>query len=249
MDPEAPLQSEIVSSQENPGNKKCSNNSKNFLIDSLLSNDRHSPLTSVMDIDSPREEETSQEQSLGSFEAHHLRRRVFFGDSHDFNLPDTSNDDDRKKRPRTAFTALQIKSLEAEFEKNKYLSVSKRCQLSKTLKLTETQIKIWFQNRRTKWKRKYTSEIEYLAQQYYSSLGIMSHRPLFLGDRLWLFNYQNQPSLTASPIPPYPVTATEPLRLQPPQEYAPLYSQQELKPTDCSPMTRLQNFERQFVNQ
>ena len=48
--------------------------------------------------------------------------------------------DDRKKRPRTAFTAAQIKALEGEFEKNKYLSVSKRMQLSKHLKLTETQV-------------------------------------------------------------------------------------------------------------
>jgi BarH-like protein len=48
--------------------------------------------------------------------------------------------DDRKKRPRTAFTAAQIKALESEFERNKYLSVSKRMQLSKQLKLTETQV-------------------------------------------------------------------------------------------------------------
>lgn len=51
-----------------------------------------------------------------------------------------TSDDDRKKRPRTAFTATQIKSLEAEFERNKYLSVAKRLQLSKNLKLTETQV-------------------------------------------------------------------------------------------------------------
>lgn len=53
---------------------------------------------------------------------------------------DSRSEDDRKKRPRTAFTASQIKSLEAEFERNKYLSVAKRCQLSKSLKLTETQV-------------------------------------------------------------------------------------------------------------
>lgn len=52
------------------------------------------------------------------------------------------SDDERKKRPRTAFTAAQIKSLEAEFERNKYLSVAKRLQLSKSLKLTETQVNI-----------------------------------------------------------------------------------------------------------
>ena len=54
------------------------------------------------------------------------------------------SDDERKKRPRTAFTASQIKSLEAEFERNKYLSVAKRLQLSKILKLTETQVIYFF---------------------------------------------------------------------------------------------------------
>ncbi|PSN33236.1 hypothetical protein C0J52_24492 [Blattella germanica] len=51
------------------------------------------------------------------------------------------------------------------------------------------QIKIWFQNRRTKWKRKYTNDLEILAQQYYNSMGVMAPRPIFLGDRLWFFNY------------------------------------------------------------
>ncbi|TMW45360.1 hypothetical protein DOY81_009560, partial [Sarcophaga bullata] len=67
------------------------------------------------------------------------------------------SNDDRKKRPRTAFSASQIKALETEFERGKYLSVAKRTALAKQLHLTETQIKIWFQNRRTKWKRKYTA--------------------------------------------------------------------------------------------
>ena len=57
-----------------------------------------------------------------------------------FTEDDEGGSDDRKKRPRTAFTAAQIKALESEFEKNKYLSVSKRMQLSKQLKLTETQV-------------------------------------------------------------------------------------------------------------
>ncbi|EEB11470.1 nk homeobox protein, putative [Pediculus humanus corporis] len=62
-------------------------------------------------------------------------------------------------------------------------------------------IKIWFQNRRTKWKRKYTNDVEILAQQYYSSLGSFAPRPMFLGDRLWLFNYQSNPYHHHSIIP------------------------------------------------
>jgi NADH:ubiquinone oxidoreductase subunit E len=54
--------------------------------------------------------------------------------------PNGKDGDERKKRPRTAFTATQIKALEAEFERNKYLSVSKRLHLSRTLHLTETQV-------------------------------------------------------------------------------------------------------------
>lgn len=49
--------------------------------------------------------------------------------------------DDRKKRPRTAFSASQIKALETEFERGKYLSVAKRTALAKQLHLTETQVR------------------------------------------------------------------------------------------------------------
>ncbi|KAG8181815.1 hypothetical protein JTE90_001470 [Oedothorax gibbosus] len=110
--------------------------------------------------------------------------------------------DDRRKRARTSFTTSQIKALEAEFEKNKYLSVSKRLQLAKTLKLSETQIKIWFQNRRTKWKRKYSTDLEVLAQHYYQSMGLYAARPMVIGDRLWLFNYPPESSTGVQNFPP-----------------------------------------------
>uniref|UniRef100_A0A1B6DCW8 Homeobox domain-containing protein n=1 Tax=Clastoptera arizonana TaxID=38151 RepID=A0A1B6DCW8_9HEMI len=116
----------------------------------------------------------------------------------DFLSEDKDKHLNRKKRPRTAFTNAQIKSLEEEFERSKYLSVNKRLQLSKSLLLSETQIKIWFQNRRTKWKRKYSNDLELLAQQYYSSMGVIAPRPIFLGDRLWFFNCPNMSVPTIS---------------------------------------------------
>ena len=57
------------------------------------------------------------------------------------------------KRVRTAFTPVQLLVLETAFEKNHYVVGYERRQLAAYLKLSETQIKVWFQNRRTKWKK------------------------------------------------------------------------------------------------
>ncbi|KAH7724718.1 ventral anterior homeobox [Aphelenchoides avenae] len=59
----------------------------------------------------------------------------------------------RPKRPRTTFSTQQLDVLEREFVKNPYLVGKEREKLAKELKLTETQVKVWFQNRRTKNKR------------------------------------------------------------------------------------------------
>lgn len=60
----------------------------------------------------------------------------------------------RKKRSRAAFSHAQVFELERRFNHQRYLSGPERADLAQALKLTETQVKIWFQNRRYKTKRK-----------------------------------------------------------------------------------------------
>lgn len=64
----------------------------------------------------------------------------------------------KPKRIRTAFSPSQLLRLERAFEKNHYVVGTERKQLASGLCLTETQVKVWFQNRRTKHKRQKLEE-------------------------------------------------------------------------------------------
>ncbi|XP_055518136.1 homeobox protein Nkx-3.1-like [Leucoraja erinacea] len=63
----------------------------------------------------------------------------------------------KKRRSRAAFSHTQVLELERRFDGQRYLSAPERAELAGALKLTETQVKIWFQNRRYKTKRKMMS--------------------------------------------------------------------------------------------
>lgn len=85
-----------------------------------------------------------------------------------------------EKRPRTAFTNDQLGRLKREFDDNKYLTEERRQALARELALNESQIKIWFQNKRAKMKKasgvRNSLALQLMAQGLYnhSSVTVMS---------------------------------------------------------------------------
>ncbi|XP_075238356.1 homeobox protein Nkx-3.2-like [Lycorma delicatula] len=110
----------------------------------------------------------------------------------------------RKKRSRAAFSHSQVYELERRFNQQRYLSGPERADLAQALKLTETQVKIWFQNRRYKTKRKQLQLVQPQPHPHVndSSAKRVAVKVLVRDDRPVRGSYPH-PALPAIPFPAY----------------------------------------------
>jgi hypothetical protein len=67
----------------------------------------------------------------------------------------------KHKKPRTSFSKQQVTELETRFHDQKYLASTERASLATELEMSDAQVKTWFQNRRTKWRRQSAEDKEY----------------------------------------------------------------------------------------
>ncbi|CAL8342800.1 unnamed protein product [Lota lota] len=154
-----------------------------FLIEDILSTDESSRFNGTTFSTHKTDTCSQWERHSGEVSKQHFEQS-YLGARKDAPCPESDNLEaasrftaaGKQKRSRAAFSHLQVLELEKKFNHQKYLSAPERAHLANCLRLTETQVKIWFQNRRYKTKRKQQST-EHFSKDFHQpeSLGVVEH--------------------------------------------------------------------------
>nr|AAT75269.1 pituitary homeobox transcription factor [Botryllus schlosseri] len=107
----------------------------------------------------------------------------------------------RQRRQRTHFSSQQLQELENLFTRNRYPDMSTREDMSKWIGLSEQRVRVWFKNRRAKWrKRERNQMVDYKNFHFNGINGILPYEDSLYGYSA--YNWQKMASpLGAKPYP------------------------------------------------
>ncbi|CAH8595000.1 unnamed protein product [Heterobilharzia americana] len=142
----------------NHHNNNSSNNHKQHIIDGKYENDGviHSPISSI-DYYSHQRSISPQEDQISHMNVYNHNNNN--NNTNDNNEDPTSNNgiflvkNKKIRKPRTIYSIWQLQMLNRRFVHSQYLNLTERASLASQLGLTQTQVKIWFQNKRSKLKK------------------------------------------------------------------------------------------------